>query len=201
MIQINKLKSNRKGISLVEVIVTVAIFAIIIPVIYSIFFVGNKSFETSRDIGLAHQEARIVAEYLDNELRYAIGLTDKDSTIPKDKVNGYYSIKVEKLNNNSNKKTILKLVAYDKDGNEVATDSKEIYSSSYNWDINLINGNGIIKGTIAVKDGEDNKTVYELPINIPLENDKGTAFTGSTNIIYYAAPEYFPDVSDTGEVN
>lgn len=63
-----KLK-KRNGITLVELILTIAIFSIVIQVVYSIFFVGQKSFATSRNIGFAQQEARNPLDYINRELK------------------------------------------------------------------------------------------------------------------------------------
>lgn len=45
--------------------------AIILQVVYSIYFVGNKSFTTSKDIGFAQQEIRNVSIALSKELKAA----------------------------------------------------------------------------------------------------------------------------------
>ena len=73
-----KLKLNQRGITLVEVIISLAILVIILQVVYSIFFVGNKSFQTSRDMGFDQQETRNMSTHLTNQLRTAkiISITD-----------------------------------------------------------------------------------------------------------------------------
>ncbi|WP_422486940.1 PilW family protein [Gudongella sp. DL1XJH-153] len=67
-------KRKKKGISLIELILTIAILSIVIQVIYSIFFVGQKSYSTSKDIGFAQQEARSPLNYIDKELRAAMSV-------------------------------------------------------------------------------------------------------------------------------
>lgn len=62
-------EKKRKGITLIELVLTVAIISVIIQVIYSIFFVGNLSFNTSKDIGFAQQGARIPIDYINKEVR------------------------------------------------------------------------------------------------------------------------------------
>jgi prepilin-type N-terminal cleavage/methylation domain-containing protein len=59
----------RKGVSLVELILAIAIFSIVIQVVYSIFFVGQKSFSTSKNIGFAQQEARSPLDYINREIK------------------------------------------------------------------------------------------------------------------------------------
>ena len=186
----NKNKINRKGISLIEIILTVGIFAMIIPLIYSIFFVGNKSFGTSRDIGLAQQEARLVSQHLENELRNVSKINNKkDENLPE----RYFTIAVDKNDGIST----LKKVEHNIDG----TIGTKLTSG--NWDINLANNNGIIMGVISVYIDKD--TDYELPINIPLENDKGASFAEMTlsnvNQIYYGLSEdtYDSSIDDEKE--
>lgn len=71
-------KLNRNGITLVELVVTLAILSIIIQVAYSIFFVGNKSFATSKDIGFAQQELRNTSMALGNRIRMAKEISIND---------------------------------------------------------------------------------------------------------------------------
>lgn len=69
---------NRKGISLIELVLAVAIVGIVIQVAYSIYFVGARSYETSKDMGFAQQEIRNLSMVLNNELRVAKEINTTD---------------------------------------------------------------------------------------------------------------------------
>lgn len=64
-------KRIRKGLTLIEVILTIAIMTIIGQALYSIYHVGTKSFEINRDMGFTQQDARLILENLNNEMRTA----------------------------------------------------------------------------------------------------------------------------------
>ncbi|NLI66642.1 MAG: prepilin-type N-terminal cleavage/methylation domain-containing protein [Tissierellia bacterium] len=64
-------KRTRKGLTLIEVILTIAIMTIIGQALYSIYHVGTKSFEINRDMGFTQQDARLILENLNNEMRTA----------------------------------------------------------------------------------------------------------------------------------
>jgi len=88
--------NNRKGMTLVELLLTVAIFSLVIQLVYSIFFVGQKSFVTSKDIGFAQQEARLPIDYINRQVRTAKNVYFVDpSSIAQ---YPYYSIGINNLN-------------------------------------------------------------------------------------------------------
>jgi uncharacterized repeat protein (TIGR02543 family)/prepilin-type N-terminal cleavage/methylation domain-containing protein len=68
---------NKKGITLIEVILTLAILAIVIPVVYSVFFAGVTSYSFSTNKGFAQQDLRRTADYLTNELRFVTDINDE----------------------------------------------------------------------------------------------------------------------------
>lgn len=73
-----KNKLNKKGLTLIEIIITLAIFAIIIQVVYSIFFVGNKSFNVGKNTGFAQQEIRNASIALSKEIKMAKDISNTD---------------------------------------------------------------------------------------------------------------------------
>jgi prepilin-type N-terminal cleavage/methylation domain-containing protein len=83
-----KNKHNNRGMTLIEVLLSIAIFAIVLQVGYSMFFSGNKSFIIGSNRGHAQQDARIVAEHLNKELRYSSILSDSNLT------GRYFSIEI-----------------------------------------------------------------------------------------------------------
>lgn len=62
---------DKKGFTLIEIILVIAIVGIVIQLSYSIFFSGTKSFSIGRDKGLSQEDFRIIQESLLRELRYA----------------------------------------------------------------------------------------------------------------------------------
>lgn len=161
--EMNKLKLNNKGLTLVEVIVTIAIIGVILPVVYSIFSLGNISFISTRDRGLSQQEARILAEHLNNELRYATDISNS-------KIDGYNLLIID-----------------DSEGNPSTLKKNDKTLVSGNWKIeNLLVENGIIKGVIETNDDSN----YKLAINIPLENIDSDHIEGMDlrEVIYYKKP-------------
>lgn len=73
---------NRKGVTLVELIIVVAIVGVIATVTANIFIFGNKSFDRSQDISSQQMDTRLVIQAISKELRYAEDirlLKDKDS--------------------------------------------------------------------------------------------------------------------------
>ena len=67
--------AKRKGVTLIEVVIVLAIFAMIIQVIYSVFFIGNKSYAISKDIGFEQQELRNTSIALRNRIKMAKGIS------------------------------------------------------------------------------------------------------------------------------
>lgn len=166
---------NRKGLTLIELVVTFAIFIIVVNLIYSLLFAGNRSFETGRDRGHAQQDARLIAAHLKNELRYSAVIDDKVIDI-----NGkYYSLGMVKEDN------ITSLIKTEYDAGEII-DTKILTRSKLD-EVELRNNNGLIEVLIRVDDN------YELPLIIPLENrNKVTDFDvtlSNGTRLYYAYPE------------
>lgn len=137
--------------------------------------IGNKSFTATRDRGLAQQEARIIAEHLNNELRYASKITSHKSGLS-DK---YFSLSV--VNNG--------LVKSEYIGDNRTLEEKLVTGS---WrSLELDHKDGIIIVNIVIK--ENNKSDYQLAINIPLENmDPSNMELGITDLvnneIFYLLP-------------
>jgi|GEM_PF-1886270 len=124
---------KRKGITLIELVLVIALIGIIIPVLTSTFFVGNKSFSVSRDIGFVQQDLRLATMFAENELRL---ISDISLDIPES--NRYY--KFEAFFDESTQKTTMR-VNYYEEATEAGTegdllDSKKITGE---WDRIMIN--------------------------------------------------------------
>lgn len=89
------LDNKRKGISLIELVLALAILSIVIQGVYSIFFVGQKSFATGKNKGFAQQGVRVANAFLSEDLKYSTSfITNEnfDSGITNSKV---YSVQLE----------------------------------------------------------------------------------------------------------
>lgn len=187
---LEKTKINQKGFTLIEIMLMLALLSIVIGIAYSMHFVGNKSFEVSKDIGFAQQDARIISEYLNRELKYSSKISKDDYEEGR-----YYSIELR--DNDDGTKTLIK-TEYEGDG---TTNETKLLSKDWkDIKIGLEQGNRTIKGLITIK--LSNNTDYELAITIPLENIKEVGelpnILSSTDKVYYALPEdiLIADVGD-----
>lgn len=88
-----KINFNQKGITLIELLLVFALVSIAMVTAYSIYFTGNKSFSTSRDIGFAQQDARLIADYIKNQTRTAKNLYIDENEIEENEE--YYSLTLE----------------------------------------------------------------------------------------------------------
>lgn len=71
------IKNNRKGVTLIELILTLALLAILSQVVYSVFFVGADSFAVSSNKGFSQQGVRNTTMFLESEFKYANDLYSK----------------------------------------------------------------------------------------------------------------------------
>lgn len=106
-----KISFNRKGVTLVELLLVLGLLSIVIATAYSIFFTGNKSFEANKGIGFAQRDARFITDYIKNEIRTARGLYINDDDM--EDIEEYYLLAL-----NRNKKLY---ISHSKDGNKNKT--------------------------------------------------------------------------------
>lgn len=153
----NRLKLNNKGMTLIELLIVLAIMGIILQVVYSVFFLGNKSFTISKNKGFSQQDARLVTEIVTKELRNAKKIDIDESKFNED----YYTLEFEEENN--------RLIRRDKDKNKaptvIAEGSIEEILFNYSEEID-----GIIKVTITTREKDEK---YKLDFDILLENIPG----------------------------
>lgn len=145
-------KLNRKGISIIELILVLAIAGIVFQMVYSILFVGSKSFVKGKDMGFAQQDGRILSDAITKELRVA--KTIEVENIPAGK---YHFLKV--MNGDLIKTSV--------DGGNKET---VLFSGSIE---NLVferkseDGQGVLRCILTLKEG---KEVYTSEFNVLLEN-------------------------------
>lgn len=63
--------ASQKGITLLELVVSLAILGIVLAVGYSFFGFGADSHSRGEQKAIAHQNVRLVVHYIDRQLRYA----------------------------------------------------------------------------------------------------------------------------------
>lgn len=179
------LERNRKGMTLIEVLLSLLLLSLVVLISYNLLFSSNKSFSIGKDKGLGQQEGRNIGEILKQELRYS-------SKISQDSMEGeniYYSLQL-----------------VDKDGRQVLI--KKVYSGDQviereigrgDWDLIRLNiiGNKVLETEIKAKD-------FESTVNIPLENILSTNITNDfdlSNKIYFtlAKDTFVADNSDPAD--
>lgn len=174
-------KYNNKGFTLVELLITLAIMGIVIQLIYSLFFVGNKSFNISKNKGFAQQDVRIASIFLIDELRTVekisnIGLTGK-----------YYSLRLE------NGKIFRKV--HNGDGSEpdlYISNNIDNINFKYTKEIKM----EIINIFIEAKEGElkRDEQSKEIDFNILLENSPNYDKVIDQAIIYYSKYDWYDTI-------
>ena len=174
--KIEMIKKNRKGITLMELIITLGIILIVFQVIYSIFFMGNKSFKFSKNKGFAQQGVRSASDFVNRELRNV-------KEVSKEKLEGkHYSLSlkdgklVKRFHDGSSTEEILSL----------ADNLVEIKFSHVERDLL-----GYIKVTIISKEGQNEKDIqgYSLKFDVLLENLPDYDEDIDQDIIYYSKYE------------
>jgi len=164
------MKRNVKGITLIEVVLTVAILGIFIPSIYTVFFAGQNAFSTSTNKGFAQESVRLAELFLTDELKNTIGfisVDDFNAGIINQKI---YELKYED--------GYLLLNEYEKkdetSSNGTLYDEKELRKLKGNWNKLTISSltNGVLDVSIEQKEKLYNQeSTYPLDFSITLIND------------------------------
>ncbi|WMM26940.1 prepilin-type N-terminal cleavage/methylation domain-containing protein [Tissierella sp. MB52-C2] len=169
---------NNKGLTLIELIITIAIMAIVLQMIYSILFVGNKSFNLGKNKGFIQKDARIVSELITKELRTAKEIRFNEKTIKEE----HFSL--EANNGSLIKKT------YNDSGIENEDKRQTLFTNSLRgieFNPKDTNPNGIINITIEIEEETNkNSETYSINFNILLENIPTYRENNIQNKIYYS---------------
>lgn len=153
-----KIRYKSKGFTLIELLITLAIMGIVIQLIYSLFFVGNKSFNISKNKGFAQQNARIASTFIIDELRTVEKISEEELS------GKYYSLSFE--DGKLFRKT------YNDAGIEQEisiSNNLSVLNFNYDKDEKL----GVLNVIIEANEGEieANKQSYSLDVDILLENE------------------------------
>ncbi|MBC7087606.1 MAG: prepilin-type N-terminal cleavage/methylation domain-containing protein [Tissierellales bacterium] len=160
------MKRNVKGITLIEVVLTVAIFSIVIASIYAVFFAGQNSFATSTNKGLAQESVRLAEIFLTDELKNTTSLITKDEFDTGIVNKTIYGIKYED--------GYLLLSEYKYDAEKNSYDSSIVRKLKGDWNKLTISSliNGILDVSIEQKEKLYNReSTYPLEFSIKLIND------------------------------
>ncbi len=171
----------KKGVTLIELIVALALFAILIPIIHSVFSVGSKSYVLSKDSGFAQQEVRLTSDVLNSELRYISNL--KSSPLSGE----YFSLEIKE---NDDGTFYLEKREYN-DSNVDGINLKRLYGnfSEIRFDNSI--SKGVIKVTLSKTEGTQE---YDLEFDIALENNRNLSWPttisseSENRILYYNLP-------------
>lgn len=120
---------NRSGITIIEVLVVMALFGMVISVVYSLFFFGNNVFSMSSSQYDIQSEVRFAMDTIIKEVRYAtyLEIINADEARDFDKYEegfNYFYIDDEKLYH----------ITYDKELNEYDT---VVYDGHFDDELSL----------------------------------------------------------------
>lgn len=89
------ISKNQKGVTLVELILSIALILIVLQVAYSLFFVGSDSFAVSTNKGFSQQGVRNTNIFLESEFKYANNFYSEQDVIDGIPNTDFYSMKME----------------------------------------------------------------------------------------------------------
>ncbi|MGI6168750.1 MAG: PilW family protein [Christensenellales bacterium] len=171
------LKQNKKGLTLIELMVALAILAIIVPIIVSVSVSGFNVLTLSSDRAYIQQDARLKSNFVVNELRNVKAVDTSPSF-----AGSYYALT---LKSNGTQHYLAK--QWLTDG---AVDREQIIGAGDTIDISFFptDSAGLIDGTVeSARNGE----TYTLHYSILLENihDVVSLPSQGTSILYYSKYE------------
>lgn len=73
---------NRKGVTLIELLIVIALIGVVLSVVYSMFFFGNRTFSQGETQYGLQSEAKFAIETAMKDIRYATNIRITDSTTP-----------------------------------------------------------------------------------------------------------------------
>ena len=157
------MRKSNLGFTLIELIVTLAIAAMVIPIGYSLLFVGNGMFNVSTGKGLSQQNVRLLADFTKNELQYVTRISDDAS----DFHTRYYSIEYNDTLNQFIKRY------YVFNDATISVDESIVQTINGDWDVLSISN--LTAGVLNVNVGHEeiigNKASrFDLPFNVNLVN-------------------------------
>jgi prepilin-type N-terminal cleavage/methylation domain-containing protein len=172
---------KRRGLSLIELLVSIGLMGIVILILFSIYLNSNKIFNKTTNQSSNQQDVRLVADYITREIRSAKIISINENDVKKDN-NKYYAL-TYKIDSNDNKKYLYKKSI------DTSTGSTEIKIGNSLNALKFLpaSKNGMVK--MSITDDEENQS-YNLVFELSLDNINDvvipTADTQGVETIYYA---------------
>jgi uncharacterized repeat protein (TIGR02543 family) len=167
---------KRKGVSLIELVLTIAILSMVIQLVYSLLFAGKTSYSVSTNIGFAQQSTRLAGNFISEELRYASTLSDNKEAYDTD----FYSISKVDYGDTS---ILVKTKYIFNDNGTPEDDTDDFYDEDIlktargNWENISIIRNEETKLGLTIRATETSggrPSSFELPIKLDLVNIENT---------------------------
>lgn len=164
---------SRKGVTLIELILTLAIVGMVLVVVYSVLFAGTTSHSISTSKGFAQQDVRIAADFLTNELRYVSDISDEDYAYSE-----YYSLRINNEGNLVKTKHV-----YQSDDTVVETVLRTVPGNMDSFNISN-NASGVIDVDFEqIEKTGSREAGFELAISITTENSPDMLSNVSVDLV------------------
>lgn len=165
---------NRKGVTLLEVLISIAIIGIALQLILSILISGNSTYDIVTKKGYAQQDIRMIGDYITSELKYVSIITNDVDTVQNEFTGNYYSLEVQNIGDSHI--LVNKFYKYVYNESDVPDDDYIVTEKTIagKWDSFTISNTepGILKVNIAKEEKEKKQLIrYELPLEILLINN------------------------------
>lgn len=161
---------EQKGITLIEIVITLALITTILGIFLSIFSVSNKAYNTGSHQSFMQKDARLAARLIENQLRNA--KTISDSSLEDEDT--YYMLKLEKEEDQDLYHLLLITIEEDKSIKEVSF-GREFKSITFKGGKEA----GLLNYSLEF-DG------YDLFSTIKLNNINASVLPEKTSILYFS---------------
>jgi prepilin-type N-terminal cleavage/methylation domain-containing protein len=86
------------GLTLIELVVSLALIGLVLQVVYSLFLMGYTTFDYSSNKTFAQQEVRLLSDVVNSELKYVTNMTTDPTVVEEHFLGNYYSMELEIVN-------------------------------------------------------------------------------------------------------
>ena len=187
-------KKNR-GLTLIELIITLALIGLVLQVVYSLLFTGNNSFVLNTNKGFTQQEARLLGDIINSELRNITNMTTDPTVVEEHFIGNYYSLEFT----TEDGLPVLLRKFYEYDGEDYNVSEKLMPGTSAPYKefrisnkeegiINILIEHEMTKGKLT--------TGYKLPFNIHLVNNIGLVSGVEVDLMDEGAVLYYTKAQD-----
>lgn len=172
---INRLKRNKYGITLVELMITLAILLIVVTVSYTAFSAISKSFDFATKTSNVQQNVNLAKNIIDEKIRQATYIAViSDATIPVGEWNQSFFIQTDSDGNGH--------IIYMKDG--VESDLLADLSDGYHMSITFTKvGTSFLN--VSITCSLDGEYVYNIESDVLVLGIEADKFTGTSGAKVY----------------